>query len=230
VVGNRVNKIIYKKNNKKFKVKVDTLISTIPIKKLISLLNPSPPQPVIEASLALNYKSLILLYIIIDKPRLFNDNWIFFPEGEFIFNRISEQKGFSESMIPKDKTVLTIEITCDGELYKASKENILKRSLKDLERAGILTESDILDYFMIKLKNLYPVYDLNFRKNMNIILNYLNSIEDLYTNGRQGLFNYNNMDHCIDMGISLAEHIKNNGTKQEWEQKIKKFDNYRFID
>lgn len=228
----KVEKVIYEKDGKNVKVQIDALISTIPIEKLISLIHPAPPSQILEAAAALKYRSIILLYIVVNKPRLFSDNWIFYPEDEFIFNRISEQKGFSEHMIPKDRTVLAVEITCDpeSETYRASKEELFKKVWGDLEKAEILKESEVMDFFIVKIKNIYPVYDLNFRTKMDMILNYLKSIKNLYTNGRRGLFNYNNMDHCIDMGVTLAEHIKSGGTKEEWELKSKKFDNYRIVD
>lgn len=232
LLNDRVDNVIYEKNGKKVQTKADMLISTIPIEKLILLIQPPPPQNIIEAASNLRYRSLILFYVVVGKPRLFNDNWIFFPEDEFIFNRLSEQKGFSESMIPEDKTVLTVEITCEtnNEIYNASKEDLFKKVITDLEKAGILKKSDVLDFFIVKLKNIYPVYDLDFKKNMDIILEYLKSIKNLYTNGRQGLFNYNNIDHCMDMGFILAEHISVNGTKNDWEQKNKRFNEYKIVD
>lgn len=230
--GNSVDWVIYETQGKTFKIKADTLVSTIPIEKLVSLLYPYPPENVKKAAVSLKYRSLILVYVVLNKPRLFKDNWIFFPEEEFIFNRVSEQKGFSDFMIPSDKTVLTVEITCDtnSSMFKDSKEKVFKRVIKDLEKTGLIKESEVLDFFTAKLQNIYPVYDLNFKENMNIILEYLKSIKNLYTNGRQGLFNYNNMDHCIDMGMTLAEHIKNNGDKDEWNRKSKKFDAYKIVD
>lgn len=232
IKDNKVDKLVYEEDSKKFEVRIDLLVSTIPIEKLITLIHPAPSSYVTKAASALKYKPIILLYVVVNKPRLFNDNWIFFPETEFVFNRVSEQKGFSESMMPKDKTVLTVEITCDAEseLYKASKEDIFKRAIGGLEKAELLKESDVLDYFVVKLRNIYPIYDLKFKENINVVLKYLKSIENLYTNGRQGLFNYNNMDHCIDMGFTLAEHIKDDGTKEGWEGKNKKFEDYRIVD
>ena len=58
-------------------------------------------------------------------------------------------------------------------------------------------------------------------------MDYLSNIQNLITNGRQGLFNYNNMDHCIDMGIKAANYIKNNGN--DWYEKVKSFD-YKIVD
>jgi len=232
LVNNRVNELVYKRKGKTFKLKVGTLVSTIPLDKLISLISPKPPARVIRAASNLKYRTIILLYIVTNKPKLFDGQAIFFPEEEFIFNRISEQKKFSEFMIPKNKNLLTVEITCDenSNLEKASKEEIFNKSIKDLEKTGIIEKQDVTDFFIVKLRNAYPVYDLSFKNNMDVVLRYLKEIKNLYTNGRQGLFNYNNLDHCIDMGIMLADHLLSNGSKDEWESKSKKFEAYRIIE
>ena len=46
---------------------------------------------------------------------------------------------------------------------------------------------------------------------------YLDSI-NIYTIGRYGLFNYNNMDHCIDIGIRLASYMKSGEDKESVER------------
>ena len=227
IADNSVQEVKIKQKGKIKKIKPDFLISTIPINYLPKLMK--APQEVIDAANSLKYKPLILFYIVVNKDGLFNDNYIFYPEKGIIFNRICEQKGFSKFMIPENKTVLTVEITTDedSELFKLKDKELFEKVIVDLEKVNILKRSDVAEYFSVRLKDIYPVYDLNFKNNLNIILDYLSNIQNLITNGRQGLFNYNNMDHCIDMGIKAANYVKNNGN--DWYEKIKDF-NYRIVD
>ena len=222
-----IQEIKIKHNNKLVKIKPDFVISTIPIKELPALLK--APQNVIDAANSLKYRPMILFYIVVNKDGLFNDNYIFYPEKEVIFNRICEQKGFSKFMIPENKTVLTVEITCDesSELFKLKDKELYEKVIADLEKVEILNRKEVVEYFSVRLKDVYPVYNLNFKNNLNIILDYLSNIQNLITNGRQGLFNYNNMDHCIDMGIKASRYIINNGN--DWYEKIKDF-NYKIVD
>jgi len=228
VKDNFIEEIRYKEKSKEKKIKSDFVVSTIPINELPKLMN--APNDVKKAAKKLEYRSLILLYIIINKKRLFLDNWIFFPEKDIIFNRISEQKGFSVQNVPGDKTVLTVEISAeeDGYLMNLDDKELFEKAIIDLEKTGILTRNDVESYFLIKMDKTYPVYDLNFKKNLNVILEYLSNIKNLITNGRQGLFNYNNMDHCIDMGIKAARYIENEDTN--WSEITKEFENYKIVD
>ena len=64
------------------KVKLDTdfLVSTIPINELVNRLSPSVTVDVQKAADNIGFRSLILLYLVVGKDRILNDNWIFFPE------------------------------------------------------------------------------------------------------------------------------------------------------
>ncbi|GAF69989.1 unnamed protein product, partial [marine sediment metagenome] len=107
IENNKVKSVTYKERGKEKIEKADYVISTAPINKLPEMLN--APEEVKQAAKNLRYRNLILLYIIANKERIFEDNWRFFPEKKFPFTRLSEQKGFSSYMIPKNKTVLTAE-------------------------------------------------------------------------------------------------------------------------
>ena len=187
---------------------------------------------VLEAAQGLTYRSLIIVYLIVGKPKVLDDHWIFFPEKEFIFNRVSEQKNFSQDIAPADKTVLTAEISCDMDdcLYALPEKDVAQRVINDLEKAGILTRQDIIGTHAVKIDRMYPVYDLAYRRNLRTVLDWLHSIQNFYTIGRQGLFAYTNTDHSLDMAQKLADHIVNNKKREEWESTIQYFDSYRIVD
>ena len=232
VAGKRVDYVTLKSNSLVRIPKVDYVVSTMPISELPSLISPRPGKEVLQAADSLRYRNIILVYLFVNKPRLFTDNWIFFPEKEFIFNRISEQKGFSAHGLPADRTVLTAEITCSSHeaIWKASDSLIAKQVAGDLERAGIVRKKDIQKVLVKRLSNIYPLYDMNYAENLNTLLDYLDGIDNLVSNGRSGLFNYNNMDHCIDMGLVAAEHVMSGGTGTDWRRARKRFSEYRIVD
>ena len=232
VKGNRVTSVDYVQKGKTTSVNVSYLASTIYLNDLIPMMDPKPPQEVLTAAASLKYRSLILFFVVVEKERLFQDNWIFFADKGVIFNRASEQKGFSESMIPKGKTVLCVEITCmegDGK-WSATTEQLYERVIADLEKVDLVKRGEVKEYFTLKWKNKYPMYDLHYKKNLATVLAYLDQFENLITNGRPGLLNYNNMDHCIDMGLTATEHIVKGGDGAAWKEARRKFDSYQIID
>lgn len=217
------------------KVRLDTdfLASTIPINELVNRLSPSVPVDVRKAADNIGFRSLILLYLVVGKDRILNDNWIFFPEKKFIFNRISEQKGFSSTMVPEGESVLCTEITCNlnDEKWNSSDEELYKHVIAGLEDAELVYRHEVKKFFSKRIATAYPLYKVGFAERISRILSYIDGIENLITNGRQGMFNYNNMDHCIEMGRVCAKHIISNRHKSEhWNVESKKFDNFKIVD
>jgi protoporphyrinogen oxidase len=208
------------------------LISTIPLEDFLPLLDPAPPQEVITAARSLRYRNLILYYLVINKDRLFEDSFIFYPEEKYIFNRISEQKGFSMAMVPPEKTVVCVEVTCskDSEIWKSA-DNILYMKITDgLKDAGILTDEFIEEFFVKRLTRAYPVYDVNYRENLDMILKYLDSLGSIYPIGRQGIFNYCGMADAMDMGFVAAYFILSKNGSSDWTISRKKFNDYVTVD
>ena len=79
---------------------------------------------------------------------------------------------------------------------------------EELRKTGIfLNENKILDYFIVKSKNAYPVIKKGNDKYVNILKNYINSFKNLYPIGRSGMFKYNNQDHALATGIYTARNI-----------------------
>ncbi|HLD81209.1 MAG TPA: hypothetical protein VJA40_04380, partial [archaeon] len=174
----------------------------------------------------------LLVYVFANRDKVLEDNWIFYPELEFSFNRLSEQKNFSSEMGPKGKTCVCAEITYDPnkELWNASDDVVVQRVVADLEKADVLTEEEIYDSLVVRLKNIYPKYDVRFMEKLNVVFEYLEGLTGVLTLGRQGLFNYNNTDNCLDMGQRTAEFIKSHGSKQDWKDLLKYFYSYRIVD
>lgn len=210
----------------------DIVISTLPIHSFYPLLKPQAPDEIQECAKALQFASLRILYIVVQRLRLLSSNWVFFPESRYHFSRISEQKGFSEEMIPKDQTVLTVEIpVAREEMAKKDKETLLKETLEQLEEVHILSKKDvILKTFETYHEKIYPIYDQKYHHNLERFLAFSDQIQGLYLNGRLGLFCYNNMDHSLEMGLSLADHITAQKSIEEWKITRNTFYDYKIVD
>jgi len=228
-----VSSIKFSSKNKKNVVnKPDILISTIPLNYLIKKISPEPFQKVFQSSSQLKYRPLTIVYLLINKKRLFKDAFIFFPEKKFSFQRLSEQKAFSKTMIPENKTLLMAEIThsSNTDLKKISEKKLVKLVIKELKNESLIKGKDVENYFCRSIPKAYPFYNTSYEKTLKIVLNYLEQITNLYTVGRQGLFLYTNMDHNFDMGIKIAKHLESKKNKNEWLPIREGFSKYKIID
>jgi len=225
-----VKSVKIKNKNKTFLC--DFLVSTISIKDLPSLIIPKISKGAFEAAEKLEYRALIISFVFLKKERALKDNWIFFPEKEFCFNRVAEQKSFSPFTGPKDKTVITAELPCDpdSDIFNAPDDFIKPIIVKDLEKAGIVKSKEIYDFFTRRIDRVYPIYEIGYKDNLNSVLGELDKIGGLFSIGRLGLFNYNNVDHCIDMAKVISEIIIGEKGVEEWKKARQYFDSYRIVD
>jgi len=202
----RINQIITNTNEN---IEVENLVSTIPITNFINIFNPQPPKKILNSAKKLKFRSHVSLFITINKNRIFPDQWIYFPDKKIPFGRIMEPKNFSNKMSPKGKTSLLIEFFCwEGDkIWNANEKELLELSMVWLEKIGFVRKNKIIKCFVHKEKYAYPVYDLNYKKNLEKIKKYFNIFENLQLIGRSGSFRYNNQDHAIEMGILAARNI-----------------------
>lgn len=195
------------KNTKSYEC--DYIISTIKINDLVAAMMPRPEDSVLCSAEKMLYRGLILVYLIIDRPKIYHDQWVYYSEANIIFNRVNEFKNISDTFAPHDKTALCAEITCfaGDELWNASDEIIVESTIKDLEKLEILQANDIIDSAVRKLPAVYPLYDLETVKHKKRVQEYISRIKNLYSIGRLGSFEYLNMDEVIGEGMVAAEKI-----------------------
>ncbi len=188
-------------------LEVDQVLSTIPITSLLKAIHPPPPGEVLEAASNLHYIAIIFIYLVLDKPHVSPDSWIYLPEKHLTVHRISEFRNFSPSSAPQGKTMLSAEITCrqGDDIWKMDLESATRVAVSDLETVGLLRKEEVVDSFIRKMTHAYPVYDLRYKENLAPVRAFLATLENLETGGRQGLFRYNNMDQSIEMGLKMAQ-------------------------
>ena len=77
--------------------------------------------------------------------------------------------------------------------------------INSLVRAGVIIDKNNVKHIHIeRIRNTYPVYDLNYKKELNILKKKLGRFKNLYLLGRCGTFWYNNMDHSIRQALDSA--------------------------
>ncbi len=90
------------------------------------------------------------------------------------------------------------------------------------------TTDGVVESFSRKLTNVYPLYTLGWESRFQRLYERLQSVGNLYSIGRSGLFLHCNMDHCMLMGARLATFIRNGAQpRSAWEAFAQQFRYYR---
>lgn len=203
VEDNSIKKVLFENKGSAKEINSDYVVSTIPIPELTKVIKLDEKSK--EAGLRMKYRGLTLLFLGINKHYVFDARLVYFHDKDVLFNRATEIKFFSEKIVPsKDKTGLILEVTNKDNL---SYEEIYEKSVNDLEKMGFLRKEEIETYHIIQEPYSYPIYDINYKRNLDIFMDGLLKINNLISIGRQALFRYIDMDHSIKMGLIVARHI-----------------------
>ncbi len=209
-------------------VEFEKLISTIPIDELVLKLNPDNNMRM--AINKIKWRGLRLVYLHIKGEPKIEGETFYFSELKYLFGRVSIQKRFSRKMQPDNNyTSFTCEVPCsedDGIWNKADKE-MYDLCFEGLQEAGLITKKQ--DYllgknFIIDISKVYPVYSLGWESILLYLLGHMaENFPYIYISGRPGLFLHCNLDHSIDIGLFLAEHIREGKLPKQWYEKISLF-------
>jgi protoporphyrinogen oxidase len=186
------------------------VISTMPLADLVLKLEPAAPADVQQAARQLAYRDYILVLVVVNKPAVFPDNWIYVHDPEVKVGRIQNFKNWSAAMVPDTRlTSLGLEYFChrSDALWSRTDEQLLGMAASELQQLGLVAPDDILDGCVVRQPKAYPMYTLQVADHLERLRAYLARLPNLQTVGRNGLHKYNNQDHSMLTGMLAAENV-----------------------
>ena len=191
----------------------ERLISTLPLPVAVDLIGDEAPADVRTAAANLMHNSIVCVNVGINRPDISPYHWLYFYEKEFIFHRISFPGNCSDQTCPPGTSSVCCEIAFSKfrPLEVTGRTNIVERTIGDLVKARILRDDDeILATDVLSIKYAYVIYDLDHRRNVQTIHDYLLG-QGIFPCGRFGEWEYFNMDHSIMSGKRTADRINTMG-------------------
>jgi UDP-galactopyranose mutase len=181
------------------------VLSSLPLPELVKILDEVPTY-VTKAASNLVYNSIVCINLGIDRQKITDKHWLYFPENDVVFNRVSFPMNFSPYTTPKGKSSLLVEVTFRDEVKNL--EEITDIVLDDLVKINILNENEKVEVCDSSIfQYAYVIYDMNHQKNVTEIHKYLleNNIIPI---GRFGEWEYFNMDKAIQSGKNGINRIR----------------------
>jgi protoporphyrinogen oxidase len=230
--GDRIARVVYQRNGREEILECAGVLSTLPLPQLVGMIEPPLPPAIAAHASKLRYRSLKLIYIALKRPQLTDYHWVYLLDEHFRVNRMSEQKNVSAEMVPGDRTILCIELSCwrDEPVWQASDEEIYRIALKDLLKMGYgVREDEVEDFYIADIATAYPVYELNFEDHLIPVLEGVHAVTNVLTLGRHGLFLNNSMDDNVLLGMKVADRVANGGfDSRAWLTEMLAYMNLRF--
>jgi protoporphyrinogen oxidase len=206
----RIASIICIQGGKTEEIPVGHLISSMPISRLVAMLEPKVTDKALEAARGLSYRAFIIVVLIVDKEDLFPDQWIYIHSPDVRVGRIQNFKNWSAAMVPDPKrTSVGMEYFCnEGDAtWTMSDTELLDLAARELSELGLAKTHDVIDGLVVRQPKAYPIYNYEYEKHLEVIRDFLKTIDNLQTIGRNGMHRYNNMDHSMYTGMLAVENI-----------------------
>lgn len=224
----KVNSVTYIHQGNQVELDADIFISSMPVKDLVlAWEGETVPEHVHKVAINLPYRDFVTVGLLVEKMKIKNmteiktlnnivpDCWIYVQDTGVKLGRIQIFNNWSPYMVENiDKTVwIGLEYFCNegDEFWNMSEEACAKMAINELIKIGVIEKKDVLDYHREKVKKAYPAYFDSYNQ-LDVVVKFLDSHENLFCVGRNGQHRYNNMDHSM---VTSFETVKNiiNGIK-----------------
>jgi protoporphyrinogen oxidase len=208
--GDEVRGVIVSDGSREQIIDGDEFISSIPMTELAQSMQPSADRMVIAASNSLSYRALITVHLMLDRPQVTNDTWIYVHEPRVRFARLHEPRNWSPELAPPGKTSLVLEFFCDvgDATWQRSDAEVCDMAVEDLTTGlGLIERRDVVGAFAVRSRDAYPRYGLGYQVAVDTLKRHLRGYRNLSLVGRGGMFRYNNADHAIETGFRAARKV-----------------------
>jgi len=206
----RIESIVVRQEGKEIEVIGENYISSMPINELIFKIEPPPPSEVLTAARSLKYRAFILVGLLINRQQMGDDNWLYIHTPTVKVGRIQNFKNWSAAMVADaNKTSLGMEYFCDegDELWTKSDAELIAFAKQELVELGLASVEEIEDGVVVRQPKAYPVYDEDYRQHLQTLQDYLATLDNIQTIGRNGMHRYNNQDHSMLTAILAVKNL-----------------------
>ncbi|MGZ4386467.1 MAG: NAD(P)/FAD-dependent oxidoreductase [Gaiellaceae bacterium] len=216
--GMRATSIVVRSNGSETELPVDAILSSIPLRDLIEMLEPAPPEEVRAAAGRLRYRDFVLVALMMDDAEPFPDNWIYLHDPGTRAGRVQNFGAWSESMVRPGTTCLGVEYFCfqGDEVWEMPERQTVEMAIEELARIGLIDPARVVDGVKVRVPKAYPMYDRVYTEVLPVVREWIDGMENLHTFGRNGLHRYNNQDHSMWTAILATLNLLDDRNYDVW--------------
>lgn len=208
----------------------DELFSSMPVCQLVGAFADAP-QYIQDISKGLPYRDFVTVGLLVDRLAIRNetsiptlgdivpDCWIYVQDMEVKLGRIQIFNNWSPYMLkdPEHTVWIGLEYFCqeNDDFWNMEEDRCISHAVRELQKIGILDNNvSIMDSCRIKVRKAYPAY-FDTYKDIDKVISFLDSYNNLYCIGRNGQHRYNNMDHSMLTAFTAVDCMEGRKTKAE---------------
>jgi protoporphyrinogen oxidase len=201
------------------RIECDYLLSTMPMKQLVHMLQPNDAR-VLKIAGALPYRDFMTAGLLVRRMRntgagaagngMPPDNWIYIQEPDVKLGRLQVFNNWSPALVADPSTIwLGLEYFCTegDELWRMADGAFLEFASRELAKIGLIDLQDVVDGTVVRVPKAYPAYFGAYGE-IGHVRSYLDQVANLFPIGRNGMHRYNNQDHSMLAAKAAVECIQ----------------------
>jgi protoporphyrinogen oxidase len=197
----------------------DVLLSTMPLNRLVQAMEHAPGR-VRTAAGDLCWSGSHIVGVGLDRPAGTTKNWIYFPDPDVPFYRVTYLSNYSPYITPEPDQTLLLSETSRSPHKPEDAETIVQRVVDGLIGTGLMQEADrdlVVTTWLCSPDMTYPVPSLGRDAALATIQPWLRS-HGIWSRGRFGawLYEIGNMDHSAMQGVEFVDHVLFGAPETVW--------------
>ena len=178
------------------------LVSTLPLRTLVDLIGATDLQ---KFGQRLVGSTVYCISLVISGTVPEGVHWMYFPEKNFPFYRISFPKNYFPKSTPGDEQILSVEVGSRN--MNLDMARLRNQVIETVMGMAIFNIKKLIFTYCTKIPDAYCIYDFERTKTVNSILADLKKM-DIESVGRYGRWEYSAMEDAILQGMELAVAYK----------------------
>jgi protoporphyrinogen oxidase len=141
--------------------------------------------------------------------KLIADNWIYVQENDVLIGRLQIYNNWGNYMVADPTKVwLGLEYFCNesDEIWTWPDDKLKQLGADELDKIGIIDKADVVDSMVIRMPKTYPGYFGSYDR-FDDLTKYIDTFENLFLVGRNGMHKYNNQDHSMLTAMVAVDNI-----------------------
>jgi protoporphyrinogen oxidase len=192
------------------RIDYDVLLSTMPLNQLMGAVQ-SVPDRVRSAAGGLHWSGSHIVGVGVDRPADTSKNWIYFPEPDVPFYRVTYLSNYSPFITPEPDQMLLLTETSRSVHKPEAESTIVERVIDGLERTGLLQRDDrdrIVTTWRCSPEQTYPIPSVTRDAALGVLQPWLRE-QHIWSRGRFGawLYEVGNMDHSAMQGVEFVNNV-----------------------
>jgi len=230
LVNNQVQAVTVIENGEQKEIEGDIFLSSMPLKDLVVGMGSTVPDEITRIAKGLPYRDFITVGLILSDLKLKNqtkivtpynripDCWIYIQESNVKMGRMQIFNNWSPYMVEDFEHTIGVglEYFCtEGDsMWTMPDDELIQFAVQELVSMDIIDKDSVKEAHVEHVKKAYPAYFDTYDQ-IDVLIDWLNQIDNLYCIGRNGQHRYNNSDHSMATAFEAVRNIRGNIRSRE---------------